>query len=246
MGGGIGGNRGDSRKTGFGKVAWFSDKRGYGFCTLDGAKRDLLILQEDIAEQPGKFRTVAAGQKVSFMIREVDGMAAGAENVMVLDEHSDSHAAGLDKGGPYRTNANMKEPERELGPDDLMRRWVLETDDDEWTVFRSGNALGWGKPTVEAIQHKDNFSVRIKKTLLSAKIIYEGGGTTLYISMPWRAGRMLRAKIKRVIARNEAEKKEQRAECERQAAVRYAAMQARLRQDMANDIRRMRESRAKP
>jgi len=51
-----------------GKVAWFNDKRGYGFIQRDDGQEDLFVHYSNIAAEEGQFKTLVAGQTVSFGI----------------------------------------------------------------------------------------------------------------------------------------------------------------------------------
>ena len=49
-----------------GKVKWFSDQKGYGFVTPEGASKDIFVHFSAI--QGDGFKTLAEGQLVSFDI----------------------------------------------------------------------------------------------------------------------------------------------------------------------------------
>ena len=55
----------------YGVVIWFNAKSGYGFIEWDknGSKQeDMFVHFSDIVEEPGNFRTLKKGQKVTFGI----------------------------------------------------------------------------------------------------------------------------------------------------------------------------------
>ncbi len=66
-----------------GTVKWFSKDKGYGFITRDDNEGDVFV--HFTAIQKRGFRTLEAGQKVSFEIDE-DTKGPRAKNVVVLGE----------------------------------------------------------------------------------------------------------------------------------------------------------------
>jgi len=64
-----------------GTVKWFSDQKGYGFLTPDGAKKDVFV--HFSALQGEGFKSLAEGQKVSFDITQ-GPKGEQAENVVKL------------------------------------------------------------------------------------------------------------------------------------------------------------------
>jgi CspA family cold shock protein len=66
-----------------GTVKWFSKDKGYGFITRDDNQGDVFV--HFTAIQKRGFRTLEAGQKVSFEIDE-DTKGPRAKNVVILGE----------------------------------------------------------------------------------------------------------------------------------------------------------------
>lgn len=53
----------------FGEVKWFSNERGYGFLTQEGLEKEEFFVHFSSIEMDG-FKTLKAGQKVSFVLKE--------------------------------------------------------------------------------------------------------------------------------------------------------------------------------
>jgi CspA family cold shock protein len=51
-----------------GKVIWFNNPRGYGFIKPDDGSGDMFVHFSNIVAEPGKFKTLTAGQAVSFVV----------------------------------------------------------------------------------------------------------------------------------------------------------------------------------
>lgn len=76
----------------YGTVVWFSNKRGYGYVKpdedlkyLNNGKEDFFVHYTQITSEPGTFKTLVAGQKVSFVIG-ANNNGPQAEKVMVIAE----------------------------------------------------------------------------------------------------------------------------------------------------------------
>ena len=67
-----------------GEVIWFSTL-GYGFIKPDEGEKDFFVHYSNIVGEEGKFKTLVAGQKVSFTIGQ-NNKGPQAENVVVLEE----------------------------------------------------------------------------------------------------------------------------------------------------------------
>ena len=67
-----------------GEVVWFNDKLGFGFLKPDSGSKDLFVHYTNIVSE-GKFKTLVAGQKVSFVLGRND-KDVQAEQVVVLEE----------------------------------------------------------------------------------------------------------------------------------------------------------------
>lgn len=52
-----------------GEVKWFSNERGFGFLTQDGVENEEFFVHFSSIEMDG-FKTLKAGQKVSFVLKE--------------------------------------------------------------------------------------------------------------------------------------------------------------------------------
>ncbi len=53
----------------FGEVKWFSNERGYGFVTRDDIENEEYFVHFSSITMDG-FKTLKAGQKVSFVLRQ--------------------------------------------------------------------------------------------------------------------------------------------------------------------------------
>ena len=69
----------------YGEVVWFNDKRGFGFVKPEGESEDLFAHYTNVVAEPGKFRTLTAGQRVSFSIGQ-NNNGPQAEQIVVLAE----------------------------------------------------------------------------------------------------------------------------------------------------------------
>jgi CspA family cold shock protein len=68
-----------------GEVVWFNDKLGYGFVKPEDGGKDLFVHYTNIVTESGKFKTLTAGQKVSFTVGS-NNTGPQAENITVLEE----------------------------------------------------------------------------------------------------------------------------------------------------------------
>jgi len=68
-----------------GKVIWFNEKRGIGFIECDDGDKDKFVHYSNIVGEPGKFKTLVSGQKVSFVIGE-NNKGPQAEEVTVISD----------------------------------------------------------------------------------------------------------------------------------------------------------------
>jgi len=68
-----------------GEVVWFNDKLGFGFIKPEDESSDLFVHYTNIVAEDGKFKTLTAGQKVSFTIGKND-TGRQAETIVVLEE----------------------------------------------------------------------------------------------------------------------------------------------------------------
>jgi cold shock protein len=69
----------------YGTVAFFSNKRGYGFIVADDGGKDLFVHYSQIMAPPGVFKTLTAGQKVSYVLG-ANKNGVQAEQVTVIAE----------------------------------------------------------------------------------------------------------------------------------------------------------------
>lgn len=49
-----------------GRVEWFNDQRGYGFIRRDDGQKDLFVHYSNIVADEGTYKSLKAGQIVSF------------------------------------------------------------------------------------------------------------------------------------------------------------------------------------
>ena len=69
----------------FGTVVWFNDKRGLGFIKPDDRDEDFFVHFTNIVGEAGQFKSLTAGQRVSFTIG-ANNKGPQAENVVVQEE----------------------------------------------------------------------------------------------------------------------------------------------------------------
>lgn len=67
----------------YGKVIWF--KRGMGFIECEDGDKDKFVHYSNIVTEPGTFKNLVSGQRVSFVIG-ANKNGPQAEEVMVIDE----------------------------------------------------------------------------------------------------------------------------------------------------------------
>ena len=67
----------------YGEVVWFNNS--FGFVKPDDGEKDLFVHYSNIVTDPGKFKTLTAGQRVSFTIG-ANNTGPQAENVVVIAE----------------------------------------------------------------------------------------------------------------------------------------------------------------
>ena len=68
-----------------GEVIWFNDKLGFGFIKPEDGGKDLFVHYTNIVMEQGKFKTLSAGQIVSFTVGS-NNTGPQAENIVVLEE----------------------------------------------------------------------------------------------------------------------------------------------------------------
>ena len=69
----------------YGTVIWFNPKRGYGFIKNDDGTGDVFCHWANIEGMGGQFKTLSAGQRVSF-IMGTNHEGVQAEKVELLHE----------------------------------------------------------------------------------------------------------------------------------------------------------------
>ena len=74
----------ESREVKFGTVIWFNNKRGIGFLAPEEGGKDLFVHYTNIVSEPGAFKTLVAGQKVSYVIG-ANKNGPQAEKITVLE-----------------------------------------------------------------------------------------------------------------------------------------------------------------
>lgn len=70
----------------YGTVLWFG--KGYGFIKTDDGSSDKFVHYSNIVTEPGKFKTLTAGQRVSFVIG-MNKNGPQAEQVIVIEEYQE-------------------------------------------------------------------------------------------------------------------------------------------------------------
>lgn len=68
----------------YGTVIWFSASRGFGYIAVEDGGKDMFIHWSNIAGEPNKFKTLIAGQKVSYVVG-ANNKGPQAEQVTVLE-----------------------------------------------------------------------------------------------------------------------------------------------------------------
>jgi CspA family cold shock protein len=68
-----------------GEVVWFNDKLGFGFVKPDDGGQDMFCHYTNIVAEEGKFRTLTAGQRVSYTVGS-NNTGPQAENIVILEE----------------------------------------------------------------------------------------------------------------------------------------------------------------
>ena len=95
-----------------GMCKWFNHKLGYGFITtlIDGAEHDIFAHQTNLKPQKNTYRTLSAGEYVSFNLSE-SGDSRQAVDITGI------------QGGPLRCDYQIKSKSKHTDDDDQM---VLE------------------------------------------------------------------------------------------------------------------------
>jgi len=69
----------------YGTVVWFNNKRGIGFIKPDDSEKDFFVHYSNIIADPGKYKSLTAGQRVSFVVG-ANNTGPQAESVTVIAE----------------------------------------------------------------------------------------------------------------------------------------------------------------
>ena len=75
----------ESKEIKYGTVVWFNSKRGIGFIAPDGGGKDMFCHYTNVVAEPGVFKTLTAGQRVSFVIG-ANKNGPQAEKIVVIGE----------------------------------------------------------------------------------------------------------------------------------------------------------------
>ena len=67
-----------------GQVKWFHSKKGYGFITVDGDNKNIVVHYSAIKAESNGFKTLHQNDKVSFEIQE-GSKGPEAHNVVVTE-----------------------------------------------------------------------------------------------------------------------------------------------------------------
>lgn len=88
----------DSYGNHIGMVKWFNHKLGYGFITtvIDGSEQDIFAHQTNIVPKKNSYRTLTAGEYVSFNMSETD------------DARQSVDITGI-QGGPLRCDYQIRQ-----------------------------------------------------------------------------------------------------------------------------------------
>jgi CspA family cold shock protein len=68
-----------------GTVVWFNDKRGIGFIDPENGEKDFFVHFTNVVTEPNQFKTLVAGQKVTFVVG-ANKKGPQAEEVTVIEE----------------------------------------------------------------------------------------------------------------------------------------------------------------
>lgn len=74
----------EDREIKYGTVVWFNNTRGFGYIAPDEGGKDQFVHWTNISGEPNKFKTLVAGQKVSFVVG-ANNKGPQAEQVVVLE-----------------------------------------------------------------------------------------------------------------------------------------------------------------
>lgn len=74
----------DVREVKYGTVVWFSNSRGFGYIAPDDGGKDYFCHWSNINGEPNKFKTLIAGQQVSFVVG-ANNKGPQAEQVVILE-----------------------------------------------------------------------------------------------------------------------------------------------------------------
>jgi CspA family cold shock protein len=74
----------EAREVKYGTVVWFNAGRGYGYIAPEDGGKDYFVHWSNIDSEPNKFKTLIAGQKVSFVVG-ANNKGPQAEQVVVLE-----------------------------------------------------------------------------------------------------------------------------------------------------------------
>lgn len=68
-----------------GEVVWFDPKKGWGFIKQENDEADMFVHFSNIVSEEGQFKTLDAGQKVTYVVGE-NHRGPQAEQVEIIDE----------------------------------------------------------------------------------------------------------------------------------------------------------------
>lgn len=72
------------REVKYGTVVWFSNSRGFGYICPEEGGKDFFCHWSNINGEEGKFKTLIAGQRVSFIVG-ANNKGPQAEQIVILE-----------------------------------------------------------------------------------------------------------------------------------------------------------------
>jgi CspA family cold shock protein len=70
-----------------GTVVWFNDRRAIGFINPEDGEKDFFVHFTNVVTEPNQFKTLVAGQKVTFVVG-ANKKGPQAEEVTVIEDQN--------------------------------------------------------------------------------------------------------------------------------------------------------------